>query len=64
MDASAVATEGLVAGAWDRGRCPGRACTATVNNPLPRPGAQPGLQSPFVGTKAFRSHGTSLAGQQ
>lgn len=29
------------------GRCPGRPCTATVNNPLPRPGVQTGLQSPW-----------------
>lgn len=48
MDANAVTTEGRMAGAWDRGRCPGRACTATVNNPLPCPGTQAGLQSPTM----------------
>ena len=47
MDASAITAEGLMAGAWARGRCPGRACTATVNNPLPRPGVHTGLQSPW-----------------
>lgn len=46
-------------GAWDRGRCPRRVCTANVNNPLPCPGAPAGLQSPFTETKALRSRGTS-----
>lgn len=60
-DASAVTTEGRMAGAWDRGRCPGRACTATVNNPLPCPGNQPGLQSPITETKSSPSRRTSGA---
>lgn len=48
MDANAVIAEGRMAGAWDRGRCPGRACTVTVNNPLPCPGTQTGLHSPIT----------------
>lgn len=47
-DANAVTAEGRMAGAWDRGRCPGRACTVTVNNPLPCPGTQTGLHSPIT----------------
>lgn len=60
VDAYVESTKGQIAGAWHRSRCPGRACTATVNNPRPHPGCQRSCIS-VMETKASRSHQTSSA---